>query len=123
MSGRTEAPDSKLVAAFQSGSLHVFDELVVRHQNRVFNLCFRILGHYEDADDCTQETFIKVYRSLAKFRFRSAFSTWLYRIAVNTCKNRLASAGYRSRTVHWSVRNGKSRFSGPLTHYPVISVQ
>jgi RNA polymerase sigma-70 factor (ECF subfamily) len=95
MSEDTRRSDSELVEAFQSGDLHAFDELVLRHQNRVINLCFRMLGHREDADDCAQETFIRVYRSLKKFKFRSAFSTWLYRIAVNTCKNRLASSAYR----------------------------
>jgi RNA polymerase sigma-70 factor (ECF subfamily) len=95
MSGEKQKADHELVRAFQGGNPKTFDELVRRHQDRVFNLCYRMMGTHEDADDCAQETFVRVYRSLKTFRFRSAFSTWLYRIAVNTCKNRLASKGYR----------------------------
>ncbi len=85
------------IRAFLSGDRSAFDRLVVSHQHRLFNLCYRMLGDYEDADDCAQETFVKVYRSLKDFRFGSSFSTWLYTIAVNTCKNKLKSAEYRHR--------------------------
>ena len=68
---------------------------MLKYQDRIFNLCYRYLGDHEEADDSAQEAFIKVYRSLKKFRFESAFSTWLYRIAVNTCKNKLSSQKYR----------------------------
>jgi RNA polymerase sigma-70 factor, ECF subfamily len=93
-----EQHDEKLwIKAFLSGDRSAFDRLVLRHQNRVFSLCYRMLGDYEDADDCAQEAFVKVYRSLKAFRFDSSFSTWLYTIAVNTCKNKLKSAEYRRR--------------------------
>lgn len=72
-----------------------FDGLVLEYKDKVFNLCFRFLGDYDEADDCAQETFVKVFRSLKDFRGESAVSTWIYRIAVNTCKNRVASAQYR----------------------------
>jgi len=88
--------DAALVRAFQAAEETAFDKLVLKHKGRVFNLCYRILGDYEEADDCAQEAFVKVYRSLNRFRFKSAFSTWLYRIAVNTCKNRFRSAEYRN---------------------------
>ena len=87
--------DADLVRAVQAGSREAFDQLVLRHQNRVFNLCYRFLGDYQDAKDSAQEAFIKAYRSLKNFRFQSKFSTWMYRIAVNTCKNRVKSAAYR----------------------------
>jgi RNA polymerase sigma-70 factor (ECF subfamily) len=72
-----------------------FDELVLKHKDKVYNLCYRFMGDYGEADDCAQETFVKVYRSLKGFRSESSVSTWIYRIAVNTCKNRLKSAQYR----------------------------
>lgn len=72
-----------------------FDELVLKHKDKVFNLCYRFLGDYEEANDCAQEAFVKAYRSLKDFRFESSVSTWIFRIAVNTCKNRLSSAQYR----------------------------
>jgi RNA polymerase sigma-70 factor (ECF subfamily) len=82
---------------FLAGDRSAFDQLVLRHQDRVFNVCYRLLGDHEEASDCAQETLVKVYRALKDFRFGSSFSTWLYAIAVNTCKNRLHSAEYRRR--------------------------
>ena len=101
MDGKTErareGDDRELVLRFLAGETGAFDPLVLRHQDRVMNICYRILGDYEEARDCAQETFIKVYRSLKSFKGKSVFSTWLYRIAVNTCKNRLSSSAYRRR--------------------------
>lgn len=87
--------DALLIRAFQAGDKAAFDKLVLKHQHKLINLCYRFLGDYQEANDSAQETFIKVYRSLNRFRFESAFSTWLYRIAVNTCKNRLMSQDFR----------------------------
>ena len=89
--------DAALVKAFQAGNKASFDELVLRHKDRLFNLCFRFLGDYQEANDSAQEVFVKIYRSLKGFRLESAFSTWLYRIAVNTCKNKLKSSEYRHK--------------------------
>lgn len=85
----------QLIKAILAGNERAFDELVRLHQRFVFNLCYRLLGDYDDADDCAQEVFIKVYKSLGSFRFDSEFKTWLYRVAVNTCKNRFRSLEYR----------------------------
>lgn len=87
-----------------------FDALVLKYKNRVFNLCYRYLGNYEEANDCAQETFVKVYRSIDKFRQDSTFATWLYRIAVNTCKNKLASLEYRCRKKTISLDSPGSSF-------------
>lgn len=83
--------DFELIRSFQSGEKTAFDQLVIRHKDRIFNLCYRILGDYNEANDYAQETFIKAFKALKGFRFESSFSTWLYRIAVNNCKNRLRS--------------------------------
>ena len=93
-------PDKAVIRDFLDGKRRSFDTLVVKYQDRVFNICYRMLGDYDEADDCSQDIFVRVYRSLAKFRFESKFSTWLYRITVNSCKNRLASA---SRRYHRSL--------------------
>ncbi len=87
--------DEALVRAFQLGDKAAFDKLVLKHKDKLFNIIYWFLGDYEEANDCAQETFIKLFRSLKKFRFESAFSTWLYRIAINTSKNRLKSSEYR----------------------------
>lgn len=87
--------DTVLIKSFLTGDEGAFDKLVLRYQDKVINICYRLLGNFQEANDSAQDTFIKVYRSLKKFRFESAFSTWLYRIAVNGCKNKLRSLSYR----------------------------
>jgi RNA polymerase sigma-70 factor (ECF subfamily) len=89
--------ESDLVRKFQEGEERAFDELVLRYQDIVFRICLRFFRDYEEARDCAQDTFVRVYRSIGRFRFESKFSTWLYRITVNTCKNTLSSGQYRKR--------------------------
>ena len=92
---RSTLEDAALIKAFQAGDERVFDELVLRYQDQIFNLCYRFFGDHQEANDSAQDIFLKVYRSLNKFRFESSFSTWIYRIAVNTSKNRIKSLEYR----------------------------
>lgn len=89
--------DNQLVRAFQAGQTKAFDQLVIRHQDRVFTVCYRFLGNEHEARDMAQEIFINVYKHLNGFREEAAFFTWLYRITVNSCKNRLKSLEYRYR--------------------------
>jgi RNA polymerase sigma-70 factor (ECF subfamily) len=89
--------DDALIRACLAGDRRAFDSLVIRHKDGLFNLCYRMLGNYHEANDSAQEVFLKVYRSLKSFRFEAEFSTWLFRIAVNTCKNRLNSLEYRQK--------------------------
>jgi len=89
--------DAALINAFLAGDKKAFDQLVIRHKDRVFTVCYWFLGDYAEASDNAQETFIKAFRSLKRFRFESSFSTWIYRIAVNTCKNRLKSSQYKKK--------------------------
>jgi len=94
---RTPRDDQSIIRSFQAGDQEAFDHLVKRHRDFVFNLCYRLLGDYEDANDAAQEAFIRAYGGLKRFRFEAAFSTWLYRIAVNRCTNRLNSKAYRQK--------------------------
>lgn len=66
-----------------------FRELVETHRDKVFNITFRMLGNRAEAEDVAQEVFIAVFKTIESFREESKFSTWLYRIAVNHCKNRI----------------------------------
>ena len=106
--GASSREDTVLIRAVQAGDMAAFDELVLKHKDRLFNLVYWFLGDYQDANDCAQETFIKVFKSIKKFRFESAFSTWLYRIAINTCKNKIKSSAYRwkKKTVSLETSNG-----------------
>ncbi len=87
--------DTKDIDAFLSGDRAGLDRLVLRHQDRIFNLCYRLLGDHSDAEECAQETFIRAFRAIKGFRFECSFSTWLYTIAVNICRNRRNSAEHR----------------------------
>ena len=84
-------PDIKLAQEFSSGRMDAFDRLYERYSSHVYNTCLGILGNPDDAKDAMQDTFVQLYRSLPKFRGRSKFSTWLYRITVNKCRDRLRS--------------------------------
>lgn len=77
--------EREAIEACLSGDRSAFDGLVLRHQKSIQRVCYRFTGNSEDAADLTQDVFVKAYRSLPKFRGTSAFSTWLYRIAVNAC--------------------------------------
>jgi RNA polymerase sigma-70 factor (ECF subfamily) len=110
-----ERESLQLVKAFLEDDEHAFDQLILLRKKMVFNLCFRFLGNYEDADDCAQEVFLKVYRSLKKFRFESNFTTWLYRVTVNTCKNKLNSLEYRFRFKKMRINNNKPTEDAPQT--------
>jgi len=80
--------DSALVERALSQDLAAFEQLVARYQNRIMGFVARMLNDREEAEDVTQEVFIKAYRSLDSFRGASSFSTWLYRIAQNLCIDR-----------------------------------
>ncbi|MGH7818352.1 MAG: RNA polymerase sigma factor, partial [Candidatus Binatia bacterium] len=85
-----QSADEKLLALCRAGHRESFHGLVLRYEGRVFTLAFRLLADRGDAEDLTQETFLKAYESLETFRGDSRFSTWLYRICRNLCLNRLA---------------------------------
>lgn len=81
--------DAELLEQARQGNDGAFAELMRRHEDRIFSLAIRMMGDRSDALDATQETFITVFRRAESFRGESAFSTWLYRIALNTCKDLL----------------------------------
>jgi len=85
------AVERDLVQACQRGDREAFDRLVERYQRPVYHLCYRYTGGHEDANDLAQEAFLRAWRSIGRFRGDSAFSTWLYRIAVNACLNHRAA--------------------------------
>lgn len=88
-------PDQELIGRFLAGDEGAFNRLVLSYQNRVYGLCYRMMGNLEEAEEVAQEVFITVYKSLGDFRGDSRFSTWLYRVTVNHCKNRIKYLGRR----------------------------
>jgi RNA polymerase sigma-70 factor, ECF subfamily len=84
-----ELDDSELVTLCQNGDQQAFRELIGRYQTRVFNLCYRILGNPDEAEEIAQEVFVKLFKSIGSFRGESKFSTWLYRVTHNVCINQI----------------------------------
>jgi len=86
----TDLDESSLVAASLAGQSGAFDLIVERHRRPVYQLCYRFVGNHEDASDLSQEVFLRAYRGLRSFRGHSSLATWLYRIGVNVCMNRVS---------------------------------
>ena len=82
------AMDRVLVDRFKNGDAAAFDEMVSRYWDRIYSMVNQLLRNSEDAEEVTQDAFIRAHRGLANFRGESAFSTWLYQIATNLARNR-----------------------------------
>jgi RNA polymerase sigma-70 factor (ECF subfamily) len=104
--GRT---DEELVEACQAGEASAFDVLVARWEDRIRGAAFRFLGSEEEARDVAQEAYLKAYRSLAGFKREARFSSWLYQIATNLCRDRL-----RRRKTRATVSLEELEQTGPV---------
>ena len=82
--------EAELVAACLAGRPGAFDLIVERHRRTVYQLCYRFVGNHEDASDLSQDVFIRAFRGLRNFKGQSSLGTWLYRIGVNVCLNRVS---------------------------------
>lgn len=91
--------DRRLAARCRAGDREACEELYRRHAPRVLGLARRMVGSGEDAEDAAQDVFLAVFRKLESFRGESSLSTWLYRLAMNVCLDRLRSRGTRERKV------------------------
>jgi RNA polymerase sigma-70 factor (ECF subfamily) len=80
-----EPADAELVRRYVAGDRAAFSILVSRHERRVYNLAYRMLGREEDARDATQDAFLTALRKLSSFRGEAAFTTWMHRVTVNAC--------------------------------------
>ncbi len=83
-----EETEAQFVARLVARDEGAFNELVTTYERRVFALVFRMLGRRDEAEDLAQEVFVQVFKAIDQFRGESKLSTWIYRIAVNLCKNR-----------------------------------
>lgn len=89
MSERSNQTDRDLVKKAKAGQLKAFEDLMNKYERKVYSIAYRMTGNREDAEEVLQETFLSVYKSLSKFKGKSSFSTWLYRIAVNAALMKL----------------------------------
>jgi RNA polymerase sigma-70 factor, ECF subfamily len=89
-SGLAELSEPDLIAACVAGRAGAFDLVVERHQRQVYQLCYRFVSNHEDASDLSQDVFVRAFRGLKNFKGQSSLGTWLYRIAVNVCLNKVS---------------------------------
>jgi RNA polymerase sigma-70 factor (ECF subfamily) len=113
--------DRRLVRRIRNGDDRAFEELVRLYQNRIFSLTLRMIGNRQEAEDLAQEVFITVHRAIASYRGEGRFYTWLYRIASNTCKNRIKYL--RGRNFHRSVSVEDTPEAHGGGDGPVVSLQ
>jgi len=116
--------EKRLLRGLQRREEAAFNVLVVQHQGQIYNVCYRMLGNAAEAEDVAQDVFIKSFQAIDSFRGDSALGTWLYRIAVNLCKNRLKYLGrrhYRQNAAIEDVQEGSfaPESSGRVTGEPV----
>jgi RNA polymerase sigma-70 factor, ECF subfamily len=89
------AEDRDLIRRYLAGDIDAFERLMQAHEDRVFSVCLRMMRDRDAALDATQEVFITVFRKADRYKEQAAFSTWLYRVAVNTCYDQLRRAKRR----------------------------
>lgn len=109
--------DAELVRRFREGDREAYSELVFRYQDRVFTLCLRWMGSREVAEEVAQDVFLALYRSLAGFRGESKVSTWIFRVAINHCKNRRLYRKRRAADRHEPLE-GTRNDDGPERQIP-----
>ena len=81
--------ESMLIEKSVQGDVASFEKLIVKYNRYVYNIAYRMMGNEEDAKDMSQETLIKAFKAISQFKMESSFSTWLYRITINVCKDEL----------------------------------
>jgi RNA polymerase sigma-70 factor (ECF subfamily) len=108
-----EADDRALIAAFVGGTREAFDVIVERHQRNVYQLCYRFVGNHEDASDLAQDVFVRAFKGLRNFKGDSSLGTWLYRVGVNACLNRVAVKKPQTEPVD-ELQRADERIEDPL---------
>ena len=108
-----ERADAALIRMFLSGDRAAFEALVMRHQDRLYAFCFRYFRSQEPAEEAAQEVWVKIFRSLDRFRGESKFSTWMFQVALNHCRNRSAWEGRRGKGKHDSLDAERDLGEGP----------
>lgn len=110
-------PDAEAVAKIRDGDQEAFEVLLGRYQRPIFALAYRYLNDQTEAADLTQEIFIRVWNKLGTFRGESKFSTWLFQLAGNHCKNRIKYLQRRHYRQHESLDGTPDEDDGPVRQY------
>lgn len=107
-----ELDDASLAAEAAAGSREAFDVIVERHRRTVYQVCYRFVNNHEDASDLAQDAFVRAWKGLKNFKGQAALSTWLYRIAVNVCLNRLSAKTPATEPIESPERFEDGRIEG-----------
>jgi RNA polymerase sigma-70 factor (ECF subfamily) len=110
--------DHQLVLSCKAGDIDAFEELVRKHEKKMLNIAYRMIGNYEEACEIVQDAFLAVYRNIIDFKGTSRFSTWLYAIVMNLSKNRLKQIQARGRFELFSTNNPVATDTGTLAVEP-----
>ena len=111
--------DAELLAAHCAGEPHAFGEIFRRHKDRMWAVAIRTCGDRELAADCVQEAFLAAYRRAASFRGESAVTTWLHRIVVNACLDRLRRTRPTSALPEYELSDGRDEHASTITRLDV----
>lgn len=110
--------DYDTVRASQKGDAHAFEFLVEKHQRKMLNIAYRMIGDYDAACEVVQDAFLSAHKSLRKFRGESRFSTWLCRIVMNLSKNRIRQIRIQSRREGGSIDDPVETEEGRVSRDP-----
>lgn len=108
-----EDRDLELVQKFQAGDETAFNQLVLRHQKRIFSLTYKMIRNQEEAEDLSQEVFVKAYHALKQFKRESSFFTWLYQIALNASINYSRSRRWKDLISIFEVKEPEASWGNP----------
>jgi RNA polymerase sigma-70 factor (ECF subfamily) len=111
---KDEASDRELLERCRAGDETAFDDLVLRHHQRAFNIAFQVLYDYEDAMEVAQDAFVRIYRSVDNFRWECEFTTWLHQIVVNLARNKYRWWKRRGRQASVSLDNPVKTSDGEM---------
>jgi RNA polymerase sigma-70 factor (ECF subfamily) len=100
---RAPDTDARLVELSRQGDLDAFEQLVAKHQKRMLNIAFRLIGDYDDACEAVQDAFVSAFKNIRSFRAEAKFSTWLTTITLNHSRNKLKQVRSRSARISYSL--------------------
>ena len=118
---KTTDEDYELVSSCKKGDVDAFEVLVKKHQRRMLNIAYRMIGNYEEACEIVQDAFVSAYRNLKGFKGKSKLSTWLYTIVMNLSKNRLKQLKTQLHREKFSIDNPILTNDGQIKVEPASS--
>jgi RNA polymerase sigma-70 factor (ECF subfamily) len=108
-------PDASLVSLCRNGDLDAFEQLVLKHQKRMLNIAYRMIGDYDEACEAVQDAFVAAYKNIKTFRGDAKFSTWLTTVTLNHAKNKLKQVRSRGSRIAFSLDSPLETGDGELS--------